>query len=90
MLKTVGDVCPSVDLFAVGGRLSEPQNAMILAGDERLAHALHGSKLCQRQRPVEDRQRLCATRPMACGRRGVRRQSRIPWDAIIARGLMLD
>jgi len=34
MLKSVGDVFPSVDLFAVGGRLTEPQNAMILAGNE--------------------------------------------------------
>ena len=89
MLQTVGEVFPKVELFAVGGRLTEPQNAMILAGSD------DWSTLFTDQAYVSgsDAWRIANSYvPLARRPSGgvVFTDNLNPVDAIIARGLMVD
>lgn len=89
MLQTVGEVFPKVELFAVGGRLTEPQNAMILAGsddwstlftDQTYVSGTDAWRIANSYVPL-------ARRPLG----GVVFTDNLnPVDAIIARGLMMD
>ncbi len=89
MVKTLQEVFPHLELFAVGGALDQPQNVMLLASRESWqAVFTEASYVPGSEQDRIARRRLQPSRWPAGG--VVFTDDLNPVDAIIARGLMLE
>ena len=89
MVKTLQEVFPHVELFAVGGALNQPQNAMLLASQESWSAVFTEASYV----PGSELDRIARRRvqPAHWPTGGVVFTDDLnPVDAIIARGLMLE